>query len=176
MGRDRTPRLSVEAAYDVLGLKAGAAHQTVQAAYRKLALKHHPDIAGDDPVARQEFVRITRAYRLIATLDRMRMRKRGGEAGCCARCEALDVLYVGLDRRKYCAKCLLEARRRFLPLPSYRTIRCIAVIVLQALGVAGAIWFVSSGRSEIGIAAFFAMLLSLVVLGYHVWEADVIES
>jgi hypothetical protein len=176
MKRDRPPPLSIEAAYDVLGLRAGAEHGAVQAAYRRLAFKHHPDIAGDDPVAREEFVRITRAYRLIATLDRLRMRKGRREAGCCARCESIDMLYVGLDRRRYCAKCLLESRRRFLPLPTYRTVRCVAVIGLQGLGVAGTISFLSNREPYIGVASFFAVLLSLVVLGIHVWSADVIEG
>ena len=175
MGRNRPPTLSIEAAYDVLGLQAGAAHQAVQAAYRRLAFKHHPDIAGDDPIAREEFVRITRAYRLIAMLHRLRMRKSRREAGCCSRCEALDLLYVGLDRRRYCAKCLLESRRRFLPLPIYRAVRCIAVIALQAFGIFGAISYASTGRAELGVAAFAAMLMSLVVLGIHVWCADAIE-
>jgi DnaJ family protein A protein 2 len=45
-------------AFAVLGLDATASAEEVRAAYRKLALKHHPDRGGD----KTEFQRVQAAY------------------------------------------------------------------------------------------------------------------
>ncbi len=174
MARETRQILTAEAAYEVLGLRPGATHREVQATYRRLAMKHHPDIAGDDPTARVEFDRITRAYRTIATLDRLRLRYRG-MAGCCQKCGAAEKLFVGLDRQRYCATCLLASRRRFLPLPTYTVVRCVSVIGLQAVAVWCAIALGATGRFVFGIGGVAAALLSLFILGWIVLRADVIE-
>ena len=166
--------MTAEAAYAVLGLHSGATHREVQSTYRRLAMKHHPDIAGDDAAARVEFDRITRAYRTIATLDRLRSRYRG-MAGCCQRCGAAEKLYVGIDRRRYCSECLLASKRRFLPLPTYTVVRCLSVIGLQAVAVWCAIALSATGRFVFGIGGVAAALLSLIILGWLVVRADTIE-
>jgi len=55
--------------YDVLGIDAGATPQQVKAAYRKLALRHHPDKQGTE-IAREEatvrFAKISNAYELLS--------------------------------------------------------------------------------------------------------------
>lgn len=48
-------------AYAVLGLKHGCTPEQARAAYRRLALAHHPDKGGSE----KDFVRITQAYELI---------------------------------------------------------------------------------------------------------------
>lgn len=174
MARDARQPLTAEAAYQVLGLRPGATHREVQSTYRRLAMKHHPDIAGDDAASRVEFDRITRAYRTIATLDRLRARHRG-LAGCCHRCGTAEKLFTGLDRRRYCAACLLQSQRRFLPLPTYTVVRCVSVIVLQGLAVWSAIALGTTGRFAFGILGVAAALLSLIVLGWIVLRADVID-
>jgi len=174
MAREPRQPLTAEAAYLILGLRPGATHREVQAKYRRLAMKHHPDIVGDDAVSRVEFDRITRAYRTIATLDRLRARQ-VGMAGCCQRCGTAEKLFAGLDRRRYCARCLLESQRRFLPLPTYTVVRCISVMGLQAV----AVWFTvalgTTGRFVYGICGVAAALISLFLLGWIVLRADVIE-
>lgn len=47
--------------YQVLGLSPGASEEEVKRAYRKLAMKHHPDRGGDEA----EFKRIKEAYESI---------------------------------------------------------------------------------------------------------------
>jgi len=47
--------------YEILGLKAGASEEEVKKAYRKLAMKHHPDRGGDET----EFKKIKEAYESI---------------------------------------------------------------------------------------------------------------
>ncbi len=170
-----THPLTPEVAYRILGLSPGAAHREVQLAYRRLAFRHHPDIAGDDPLARAEFSRITSAYRTVSALDRLRLHQPDG-AGCCRCCGQPDLLYLGLDRRRYCADCLLQSRRRFLPLPSYRTVRCVGVIALQAAAAGLCVAHGVTGAPGWGLAAAATAVLSLAVLGWHVFSADVIES
>lgn len=174
MARDARQIMTTEAAYQVLGLRPGATHREVQSTYRRLAMKHHPDIAGNDPASRVEFDRITRAYRTIATLDRLRARHKG-MAGCCQKCGAAEKLFAGLDRKRYCAACLLESQRRYLPLPTYTVVRCISVIALQCLAIWSAIALSTTGRFGFGILGVAAALLSLIILGWIVMRADVIE-
>gem|GEM_PF-4926007 len=126
-------------------------------------------------MARAEFSRITMAYRTVSALDRLRLHRPDG-AGCCRCCGQPDLLYLGLDRRRYCADCLLQSRRRFLPLPSYRTVRCVGVIGLQVAALGLCFAHGITGSASWGLAAAGCALASLAVLGWHVFSADVIES
>lgn len=49
--------------YEILGLKSGADEETVKLAYRKLAMKHHPDRGGDEA----QFKKIKQAYESITS-------------------------------------------------------------------------------------------------------------
>lgn len=53
--------------YEILGISRGATALQARAAYRRLALLHHPDRNPSDPRAAERFKRIVRAYRRIAT-------------------------------------------------------------------------------------------------------------
>ncbi len=54
----------VEALYSVLGLEPGAAEDEVRTAYRRLAMRYHPDGSRDPATARQ-FARVVRAYKIL---------------------------------------------------------------------------------------------------------------
>jgi molecular chaperone DnaJ len=51
--------------YDVLGVDRGAVANDIKKAYRKLAIKHHPDKNPDDPGAGEKFREATEAYEVL---------------------------------------------------------------------------------------------------------------
>lgn len=52
--------------YDVLGLKKGATADEIKKAYRKLAVKYHPDKNPDDKKAEERFKEINEAYAVLS--------------------------------------------------------------------------------------------------------------
>ena len=71
--------------YDTLGVERTATQDEIKKAFRKLARAHHPDVAGDDPMAAERFDRIRKAYDVLgdpearARYDRGPVRRpRGG--------------------------------------------------------------------------------------------------
>jgi curved DNA-binding protein CbpA len=60
-------------AYKTLGLKEGASAEEIKTAYRRLAMKHHPDRGGDP----EEFKKIQSAYDYLNSVgDHVQLRKR----------------------------------------------------------------------------------------------------
>ena len=57
--------MKLEEALSVLGLSEGASEADAKRAYRKLALKWHPDKNGGDPAATKRFQQISTAYRRV---------------------------------------------------------------------------------------------------------------
>ncbi|XXM90129.1 J domain-containing protein [Candidatus Hodgkinia cicadicola] len=55
----------MKSAYDILGLNKGASDADIRAAFRQLALKHHPDKNPGDPSASKRFKEINEAYSLL---------------------------------------------------------------------------------------------------------------
>ncbi len=52
--------------YEVLGVERDADHATIKGAYRKLALKYHPDRNPGDREAEERFKEITQAYEILS--------------------------------------------------------------------------------------------------------------
>ncbi|RSH86985.1 hypothetical protein EHS25_003473 [Saitozyma podzolica] len=67
IGSDKNP-LDM-AYYDVLGLKADCTTDEVKKAYRRLAIKLHPDKNRDDPDAEEKFKQISIAYQVLSDPD-----------------------------------------------------------------------------------------------------------
>ena len=67
--------------YDVLGVSRGANDQEIKSAYRKLALKHHPDRNPGDKAAEDKFKEAAEAYAVLADADKRQMYDRFGHAG-----------------------------------------------------------------------------------------------
>ena len=64
--------------YTVLGVDRNADDETIKAAFRKLALKHHPDKNLDDPTAETRFKEINTAFQAIDTAEKRHALERGG--------------------------------------------------------------------------------------------------
>ena len=67
--------------YEVLGLPRTADDQQIKSAYRKLALKHHPDRNPGDKAAEDKFKEAAEAYAVLADTDKRGRYDRFGHAG-----------------------------------------------------------------------------------------------
>jgi molecular chaperone DnaJ len=67
--------------YEVLGVQRKATEQEIKSAYRKLALKNHPDRNPGDKQAEERFKEAAEAYSVLADTDKRHMYDRFGHAG-----------------------------------------------------------------------------------------------
>ena len=67
--------------YEILGVAKTATDQEIKSAYRKLALKHHPDRNPGDKHAEDLFKEAAEAYAVLADTDKRHMYDRFGHAG-----------------------------------------------------------------------------------------------
>jgi len=67
--------------YEVLGVARTAGDQELKSAYRKLALKHHPDRNPGDKVAEERFKEAAEAYAVLADAQKRSAYDRFGHAG-----------------------------------------------------------------------------------------------
>jgi molecular chaperone DnaJ len=67
--------------YEVLGVSRTAGDQDIKSAYRKLALKYHPDRNPGDKAAEERFKEAAEAYAVLADADKRARYDRFGHAG-----------------------------------------------------------------------------------------------
>ena len=67
--------------YEVLGVERDASDQVIKSAYRKLALKYHPDRNPGDPKAEEAFKEAAEAYAVLADSQKRAAYDRFGHAG-----------------------------------------------------------------------------------------------
>ena len=67
--------------YEVLGVTRQASDQELKSAYRKLALKHHPDRNPGDHAAEERFKEASEAYQVLSDADKRAAYDRYGHAG-----------------------------------------------------------------------------------------------
>ena len=67
--------------YEVLGVPRDASDQQIKSAYRKLALKHHPDRNPGDKAAEEKFKEAAEAYAVLADAEKRQLYDRFGHAG-----------------------------------------------------------------------------------------------
>ncbi len=120
----------IDSLYARLGLPPGAALDDVRRAYRRLALRAHPDLHRDQPDAHDRFVEIATAYRQLS--DALRAPD-AAPPRCCPLCGACAPLYTGTDGRDCCGACLLGRARRLLPHPMMVQVRFVGVFALLLL-------------------------------------------
>ena len=67
--------------YEVLGLERGASSDDVKKAYRRLAMKHHPDRNDGDASAEEKFKEASEAYEVLSNGEKRDAYDRFGHAG-----------------------------------------------------------------------------------------------
>lgn len=67
--------------YEVLGVDKNADKKTIKKAYRKLAMKYHPDVNKDDPDAEEKFKELSEAYGVLSDDDKRQRYDQFGHAG-----------------------------------------------------------------------------------------------
>ena len=56
--------------YDVLGVERGASEGDLKKAYRRLAMKFHPDRNSEDPQAEEKIKEATEAYEILTDQEK----------------------------------------------------------------------------------------------------------
>src|SRR5262245_47029816 len=100
--------------YKTLGLRPGATMPEIHQAYKRLALRYHPDRSGNNAAYHAEFCRVTQAYATLRKAFDLQS-ETSGPSGICPRCGNVDALFQGLQGQLTCAACLLAQRRKLLP-------------------------------------------------------------
>jgi molecular chaperone DnaJ len=67
--------------YDILGVNRDASDDEIKKAYRKLAMKHHPDRNPDNPSAEEKFKEAKEAYEILSESDKRAAYDQYGHAG-----------------------------------------------------------------------------------------------
>lgn len=67
--------------YEILGVDKNADEQTIKKAYRKMAMKYHPDRNPDDKEAEQKFKEANEAYEILSNKEKRAMYDQFGHAG-----------------------------------------------------------------------------------------------
>ena len=67
--------------YEVLGVSQKASEDEIKKAYRKLAIKYHPDKNPDDAAAEEKFKEAAEAYEVLSDADKKAQYDRFGHAG-----------------------------------------------------------------------------------------------
>ncbi len=163
--------MSYTTCYHILGLRPGATAVEVHRAYKRLALKHHPDHNAGDSQSHRSFCQVTEAY---ANLKQY-LRARDHGHGVCPHCGEAGELFRGTDGRSLCGACLLDTRRRILPLPTFHQIRCVSAILLQALALYGVGLSIVVGDWTPSIIGVGFAIAALATLSWDFLRADVIS-
>ena len=82
--------------YQILGLKKGASEEEIKKAYRKLAMKYHPDHTKGDKAAEEKFKKISEAYAVLSDKEKRKEYDTFGAEGFRQRFSQEDI-FRGFD-------------------------------------------------------------------------------
>ena len=82
--------------YEVLGVKKTATEEEIKKAYRKLAMKHHPDRNAGNKQAEERFKEISEAYAVLSDKEKRRQYDQIGPSGFSQRYSQEDI-FRGFD-------------------------------------------------------------------------------
>jgi curved DNA-binding protein len=82
--------------YEVLGVKKDGSAQDIKKAYRKLAMKYHPDRNKGDKEAEEKFKKISEAYAVLSDPEKRKQYDTFGESGFQQRYSQEDI-FRGFD-------------------------------------------------------------------------------
>jgi len=82
--------------YKILGVSKNATDEVIKKAYRKLAMKYHPDHAKDDTSAEEKFKQISEAYAVLSDKEKRQQYDTYGSAGFQQRFSQEDI-FRGFD-------------------------------------------------------------------------------
>jgi len=82
--------------YKLLGVEKTASEAEIKKAYRKLAMKYHPDHARDDKNAEEKFKKISEAYAVLSDKEKRKQYDTFGSAGFQQRYSQEDI-FKGFD-------------------------------------------------------------------------------
>ncbi|KAJ8298749.1 hypothetical protein KUTeg_022809 [Tegillarca granosa] len=81
MSRNRSHSSSGESLYVLLGVQKTATHDEIKKAYRKLALKYHPDKNLENPEVAEKFKEISKAHTVLTDTTKRGIYDRYGSMG-----------------------------------------------------------------------------------------------
>ena len=67
--------------YDILEIQKGASAEDIKKAYRKMAIKHHPDKNPGDKAAEEKFKEAAEAYEILSSPEKKQRYDQYGHAG-----------------------------------------------------------------------------------------------
>ena len=82
--------------YQILGVKKSASSEEIKKAYRKLAMKYHPDHTKGDKVAEEKFKKVSEAYVVLSDKEKRRQYDEFGSTGFHQRFSQEDI-FRGFD-------------------------------------------------------------------------------
>jgi molecular chaperone DnaJ len=71
--------------YDILGVSKNASDEEIKKAYRKMAIKYHPDKNPDDKKAEEMFKKVTEAYDVLSDSEKRKVYNQFGKDGLSGR-------------------------------------------------------------------------------------------